>query len=80
MRATGEGTASGSSDSSVWVAGEAAMHARWWATPELFVDLGAGALFPAVRKRYGLPLPGGGGTYAVPPVTGRLVIAAGLRL
>ena len=38
------------------------------------------ALFPAVRKQYGLPLPAGGGTYAVPPVTGRLVIAAGLRL
>jgi hypothetical protein len=80
VRATGEGSASGGSDSSGWVAGEAALHARWWVTPELFVDVGVGAVFPAVRRQYGLPRSGGGSTYAVPPVTGRLVIAAGLRL
>ena len=80
VRVTGEGTAGAGGDSFVWVAGEAALHVRWWATPELFVDVGGGVLFPAVRKQYSLPLPGAGSSYAVPPVTGRLVIAAGLRL
>ena len=78
VRATGDGAADGTSDTFLWAAGEASIQVRWWATPELFVDAGAGALFPAVRTRYAAAP--GEVTYVVPAVTGRIAIAAGLRL
>ena len=79
VRATSDGAAAGGgSDTFLWAAAEASLQVRWWATPELFVDVGGGALFPAVRTRYAA----GPGeiTYEVPAVTGRVVIGAGLRL
>jgi hypothetical protein len=78
VRATGDGAAGDPSGTFLWAAGEASLHVRWWATPELFVDAGAGALFPAVRTRYAAAP--GEITYAVPAVTGRFALAAGLRL
>jgi hypothetical protein len=77
VRATGDVAAGGASDTFFWAAGEASLHLRWWATPELFVDAGAGALFPVVRTRYAAAP--GEITYAVPAVTGRFALAAGLR-
>ena len=78
VRATSDGALGGGSDTFLWGAGEASLQARWWATPELFVDVGGGALFPAVRTRY--TAGPGAITYVVPAVTSRVVVAVGLRL
>jgi hypothetical protein len=61
-----------------WVAFDAAIVVRFVIAEPLFLDLTAAALFPALRTTYefGPDAP----VFTVPPVTGRLVVALGLRI